>query len=113
MSSRTGTAALVLALSASAAHAAPNPAVMEGQRLYTYHCAPCHGAGPGHPGTAALQMKYQGQVPPALADRRDLTSEALQYFIRNGVNAMPYFRKTEISDGDIAAIARYLRRPAK
>ncbi|NBC37740.1 c-type cytochrome [Novosphingobium sp. FSY-8] len=107
-------AGLVATAPAQAAPAKPAPQlVADGLRLYTYHCAPCHGEGPGHPGTAALQRKYDGQMPALLADRRDLDGDMLRYFIRNGVNAMPYFRKTEISDAQIAAIAAYLARPRK
>jgi mono/diheme cytochrome c family protein len=31
-------------------------------------------------------------------------------FVRNGVSIMPFFRKTEISDADLDAIAAYLTR---
>jgi mono/diheme cytochrome c family protein len=32
----------------------------------------------------------------------------LKVFVRNGSGAMPMFRKTEISDMDLAAVAAYL-----
>lgn len=114
MTMRNGLAALALMLGASAAHAATPPAPKaEGERLYAYHCAPCHAEGTGHPGTQALQLKYNGQMPALLTQRRDLTPDTLHYFIRNGVNAMPYFRKTEISDAAILAIAGFLTKPSK
>lgn len=84
--------------------------VAQGQRLFVYHCAPCHAAGPRHPGTDALRLKYDGAIPPVLTDRTDLTPEAVRFFVRNGVNAMPYFRKTEIGDQDLDAIGSYLSR---
>lgn len=73
-------------------------------------CAVCHGTGPDRPGTASLQVKYQGKLPALLEERTDLTPAAVRYFIRNGVAMMPRFRKTELSDPQVDAIARYLGR---
>lgn len=90
------------------------PEVARGEAVFLKVCAPCHGAGPGIdgspmlPGTAKLQAKYQGAVPAALEQRSDLTANALRVFVRNGVGAMPRFRKTEISDADIDAMAAWL-----
>jgi mono/diheme cytochrome c family protein len=91
--------------------------IEQGRKLYTYWCATCHGAGVGAegraqlPGTAALQEKYQGDPPALLEDRTDLTPEAVTLFVRNGISVMPFFRKTEISDEEMAAINAYLTRP--
>ena len=90
----------------------------DGQRLFAHNCAPCHAQGPGNdgspmlPGTAALDAKYHGNPPAALERRGDLTPDVLHYILRNGSGAMPMFRKTEISDADIDAIAAYLKRSA-
>ena len=90
----------------------------DGARLFVRSCAPCHGQGPGNdgspmlPGTAALQAKYKGTPPAALERRDDLEPEVLRYFVRHGQGAMPMFRKTEVSDAEIDAIARYLRASA-
>jgi mono/diheme cytochrome c family protein len=89
----------------------------KGQKLYTYWCATCHGAGVGAegrsqlPGTAALQEKYKGDPPALLEDRTDLTPETITYFVRNGISVMPPYRKTEISDADLQEINAYLTRP--
>jgi len=86
-----------------------------GKQRFEYLCAPCHGTGAGDdgspmlPGTAALARRYQGKLPAALEDRTDLTADTLKYFVRNGIGAMPMFRKTELSDQDIELIADYLR----
>ena len=93
--------------STGTANAAPQT---PGERLYAYHCAPCHAAGPGHPGTAALELKHKGEIPALLTERTDLAPDAVRYFVRHGVNAMPYFRKTEISDAELDEIARFLDR---
>jgi mono/diheme cytochrome c family protein len=47
-------------------------------------------------------------VPAALEDRRDLTPELVKLFVRNGVATMAPFRKTEVSDADLEALAAYL-----
>jgi (+)-pinoresinol hydroxylase len=60
------------------------------------------------PGAAALARKYEGKVSPYLEERSDLTAGVLKVFVRNGIGAMPMFRKTEISDTDLAAVAAYL-----
>ena len=63
------------------------------------------------PGTTALQAKYGGKVPALLDDRTDLTPAAVRFFVRRGVSIMPFFRKTEVSDADLDAIAAYFTRP--
>lgn len=77
---------------------------------YQEYCAVCHGAGVGKPGTLALQAKYKGAKPALLADRTDLSPQLIETYVRNGIAVMPFFRKTEISDADLNAIAAYLTR---
>ena len=79
-----------------------------GQQVFTYWCATCHSAGPGMPGTQALQAKYHGNPPALLLQRTDLTPQLIAYFVRNGVSVMPLFRKTEISAADLDALAAYI-----
>lgn len=107
-------APLALLLAAPAAAQAP-----DGQRVFARTCAPCHGQGPGNdgspmlPGTAALQAKYGGSPPAALERRDDLEPEVLRYVVRHGQGAMPMFRRTEITDAEIDAVAGYLGRHAR
>ena len=62
--------------------------------MFNNWCSACHSRGPQNaPGTASLQVKYQGSVPAALEDRRDLTPEVVKVFVRNGVAMMAPFRK--------------------
>jgi mono/diheme cytochrome c family protein len=83
-----------------------------GRDVYRKWCAPCHAADPRHhPGTEALVAKYKGEKPAALEERTDLTVEYTKQIVRNGVSIMPFFRKTEISDADLDALAAYLARP--
>jgi mono/diheme cytochrome c family protein len=47
-----------------------------------------------------------------LEERTDLTPDTVRHFVRNGVSVMPFFRKTEISDAELEALAAYLARGA-
>jgi len=102
---------VVLAVYSAArvANAADHPAP-SGQPVYEHWCAPCHAPGPGHPGTQSLQIKYAGKTPPVLLDRSDLSPQAVAVFVRQGILSMPPFRKTEITDAELAALAAYVAR---
>ena len=76
-------------------------------------CAVCHAPEPDRPGTMSLQFKYAGRLPAALEQRTDLTPELVTYYVRHGIAMMPSFRKTELSDAQVSAIAAYLTRKAK
>ncbi len=80
---------------------------------YTNYCSMCHGDGVGKPGTLALKAKYKGAQPALLDQRTDLTQPLIKTYVRNGLSIMPIFRKTEISDADLDAIAAYLTRNNK
>jgi (+)-pinoresinol hydroxylase len=105
---------LLLAALASLAHAAepsePKPPAVSGQLVYEHWCAPCHASGPGHPGTQSLQLKYGGKIPAVLLERTDLSPQAVASFVRQGVLLMAPFRKTEISDAELGALAAYVAR---
>ena len=79
-----------------------------GRQVFENWCAPCHAPGPRHPGTQALEALYKGAKPAALEERTDLVPSLTETFVRTGVSVMPPFRKTEISDADLAALAAYL-----
>jgi mono/diheme cytochrome c family protein len=82
-----------------------------GQKVFDYWCATCHG--PKLPGTMALEAKYKGAKPALLTERTDLIPAVTKTFVRKGVSVMPFFRKTEISDADLDALAGYLARNNK
>jgi mono/diheme cytochrome c family protein len=111
----------VLALGFSGAILAQPPdrsaALAEGKQVYDYWCLPCHGPGlglPGFnalPGTQQLQIKYRDtSISPLLEERTDLVPEFVKVIVRQGVSFMPQFRKTEISDAQLDALAAYLTR---
>jgi mono/diheme cytochrome c family protein len=117
---RTGLAAALLMVAAVLAPGArgaaqtrstpvPDRAQLErGKAVYDEWCAACHDPGPRHPGTQALDALYRGKKPGALRERTDLVPTLTETFVRRGVSVMPPFRKTEISDVDLAALAAYL-----
>ena len=96
----------LLALGAGAR--AADPATPSGPAVYAHWCAPCHAPGPGHPGTQSLEVKYRGKLPAVLLERTDLAPQAVATFVRQGVLLMAPFRKTEITDAELAALAAYV-----
>jgi mono/diheme cytochrome c family protein len=94
--------------------AKPSAAAREqaGKAVFDKWCAPCHAPNPRLAGTLALQTKYEGKIPAALEQRTDLTTDMVEYYVRNGVAWMAPFRKTEVTDADLADLAAYLTRPA-
>jgi len=81
-----------------------------GRAVYTKWCAPCHDPGVIHPGTNALTVKYHGVKPGVLLEWKDLPADTVKYLVRHGISVMPHFRKTEISDADLDALAKFLAR---
>ncbi|HTT02998.1 MAG TPA: cytochrome c [Steroidobacteraceae bacterium] len=84
-----------------------------GQAVYEHWCAPCHASGLGHPGTQSLQLKYGGKLPAVLLERTDLPAQTVAMFVRQGVLLMAPFRKTEITDTELAALSAYVARNFK
>lgn len=107
-----------LLLACGLAQAAESDVLMQlaqGRRVYDTWCATCHGPGPGRygrglTGTEALEAKYEGKVPPVLDQRTDLTPEFVAVVVRKGMSVMPFFRRTEIDNADLAALGAYLSR---
>jgi (+)-pinoresinol hydroxylase len=113
---RVTRAALVAALGPLAA-AACAPALAQdqtehsaGTAVYVKWCAPCHAPGVTHPGTHALMVKYQGVKSGVLLEWKDLPADTVKFVVRHGITVMPPFRKTEITDQELDALAGYLSR---
>ena len=88
--------------------AAQTAAEQRGQAVYQHWCTPCHGAGPGNPGTQSLEIKYRGELPAVLEEREDLTPEFVRTMVREGILMMAPFRKTEVTDGELDDLTAYL-----
>jgi (+)-pinoresinol hydroxylase len=84
------------------------PEQPKGYLQFQNYCAACHGAGSEKPGTRALHTKYGTKLPALLEERKDLAPQYVKLTVRQGVSVMPPFRKTELSDADLDAIASYL-----
>ena len=68
-----------------------------GLEVYKKWCAPCH---------------YRIVQPSTLPERTDLTPAKIAETVRRGILVMPRFRKTEISDAELAWLSAYLTRNA-
>jgi mono/diheme cytochrome c family protein len=106
----------VMALCLTAA-AQVSPSTENGKVVFDKWCAPCHGAtitegglfpSAPLPGTAALGLKYKGELPAVLEERTDLLPEYIRVVVRGGLFGMPITRKTEISDAELEDIIAYL-----
>jgi mono/diheme cytochrome c family protein len=83
-----------------------HPMPEEGWMLYEQHCAACHDAGPGHPGT--MKLTELGRTHPPLIGRSDLVAAYIRMIVRNGLVEMPPFRPTELTDADLDSLIAYL-----
>jgi len=108
-SSAAGLALATLLAGAVRADAPPDP-YAGGRAVYTKWCAPCHDPGVIHPGTNALTVKYKDVKSGVLLEWKDLRPETVRLLVRHGISVMPQFRKTEISDADLDALAKFLSR---
>jgi mono/diheme cytochrome c family protein len=100
--------ALGLAMLSQLASAAEPPS---GEAVWKRWCVHCHSTGRGNPGTDSLAVKYRGSnpaKPAALLDRTDMTPEFVTLAVRQGVLSMPPFRKTEVTDAELAVLAKWL-----
>lgn len=100
-------AALTPAIASAATPAAPDTA--PGKALFDRWCAECHAPGHGHPGTQQLE-RLKGAKLAQLESRRDLNAALIRHVVRNGQNAMPAYRPSEISDAGLEQISKYLGR---
>jgi (+)-pinoresinol hydroxylase len=109
-------AALVGLVAFASAALGQNPTdaqLKKGREVYQNWCWNCHGSGAGKPGSEALRAKYKDARPADLEQRTDLAPVVIKTFVRKGVSIMPIFRKTEISDSDLDALAAYLTQNTK
>ena len=107
-------------LTKTAAQAPKDARERRGQEVFEQRCAACHAAVPkdmiGPPympamaGTQALQARYKGAKPAEIEQRTDLTPAFVTAIVRGGLNSMPFFRPTELSDDDLTALGAYLAR---
>jgi mono/diheme cytochrome c family protein len=97
--------AVTLLALAAPAHAAPDAAVKRGEMLYNQTCIYCHDQNGW--ATRDLARRF-GQDRAVLTQRGDLSQNLIRYVVRHGIGNMPAFTPTDLSGGDIDAIAEYL-----
>ena len=86
------------------------PMQSTGGKIFHKWCSDCHSTAEG-PGSQALERKYRGALPAILEQRSNLPPDYVRLVVRHGISFMPSFRKTEISDADLALLAAYLAHP--
>lgn len=79
----------------------------KGREVYLKWCAPCHMDSPFAPATIRLKHT-RGEALAVLEKRNDLSPDYIRILVRKGVNGMPLFRKTEISDQQLEELVNYL-----
>ena len=102
-------AAVALPALTVAAEPGAVPEVAPGKALFDRWCAECHAPGHGHPGTQQLE-RLRGSKLAELESRSDINAALIRYVVRQGQNAMPAYRPSEISDAGLDQIAQYLGR---
>lgn len=106
----TGGRAALLAAAAlvagTAIAAAPPPAtIRDGEAIYHDKCVYCHDAKGW--GTRALALRTQpGEA--ILVNRKELPAALTEIVVRRGIGSMPGFTPTELSDAEIARVAKWL-----
>lgn len=80
---------------------------ISGKDIYNLWCGACHDSGVNHPGTHHLAAT-RGAEYSILKERTDLSPDYIRFIIKNGLNGMPPFRPTELSEMEIDALLKYL-----
>lgn len=85
----------------------PKPPADTAEGIFARQCAYCHAPGDDHPGTLQLRTT-RGEDFAVLVDRTNLTEDYVKYIVRHGLNGMPPFTPTTLSDADLDKLAAYL-----
>ena len=83
------------------------PRQQQGRELFHANCILCH----GERGQATVLLeKRLGKENSLLEERTNLNAALIHHAVRHGINSMPWFRRSELTDADVDAIAAYLTR---
>jgi mono/diheme cytochrome c family protein len=96
---------LMLIATVSLASVVAHAAAPDGQQLFQHKCAMCHG--PVGMGTGLLARRMKPEVAQ-LEKRDDLSAAYVERAARVGVLNMPPITRGDVSDAQLALIARYL-----
>lgn len=83
--------------------------VVLGEQVFQQWCIHCHGEDNSSPGTLRLAWD-RGVDKSLLTERDDLDRVYIQTIVRRGLDEMPSFRITEISEAELNALAEFLGR---
>jgi mono/diheme cytochrome c family protein len=98
----------IFALSAAKEPAKTPGVPIDGKLQFETKCAMCHGT--RGMGTVLLSRRLPSKLAP-LEARADLAADMVEIAVRQGIGNMPPLSRAEVSDAELAAIARYLATP--
>lgn len=78
-----------------------------GKEVYDLWCGICHEPGEGFAGTQMLTLT-RAEGLSVIKDNDTLVGPYIELVVRKGLGMMPVFRKTEITDEQLAALIEYL-----
>jgi mono/diheme cytochrome c family protein len=106
---RVAVVALLLAGRLTIAQSAPDGSPVDrGHTLFAGSCAYCHSQKGFATGLLAKRLGPQNSL---LEARTDLTPVLIHTVVRHGINGMPWYRRSELSDAELDDIVSYLTRP--
>ena len=80
---------------------------MNSEQLYKKWCIPCHSSDKGAPGTLRLS-RTRGKDLAVLLERPPLAADYIKSVVREGLGAMPLFRRSEISTEQLDSMTDYI-----
>ena len=83
--------------------------VVTGEQVFQQWCIHCHGEDNSGPGTLRLAWD-KGEDKSLLTERDDLNRGYVRVVVRRGLDEMPSFRITEISEAELNALVDFLAR---
>jgi mono/diheme cytochrome c family protein len=86
---------------------AQDQAIGVGHTVFKKHCAACHAPGLNHPGTIQL-TKTRGEANGVLEERNNLPPAYVKNIVRAGLNGMPGFKPSTITEAQLESLAEYL-----
>ncbi|MCP5145878.1 MAG: cytochrome c [Gammaproteobacteria bacterium] len=82
-------------------------AVQAGKTVFERDCIQCHG--PGNEAVGTLQLaRTRGEDKALLTERTDLVPAYIEYIVRHGLNAMPPFVPSGLTETELKALVAYL-----
>jgi len=84
----------------------------DGVALFSNKCGYCHLVG-GMGTNLLTKLRAPDRLSGLLIERTDLKPDYVKYVVRNGFMAMPRISRTEVTNAELEAIAKYLAKGNK